>query len=100
MVTDIIGEACIGVGAAICAILNAFQAAQHRAFNARNINSDDSVMLYQDVGSDVALAILLGLLMVSSFGVMALSLIELNRHRGSMLEPKHRGGKPAAYVGV
>ena len=58
MVTDIIGEACIGVGAAICAFLAGFQAAQHRAYNSKTTG-----MIYQDVGASIALAVLLGLLM-------------------------------------
>ncbi len=57
-------EALLGVISAICAILAAFQAAQHRSFNARTAAADGR--RYHDVGLEIALAVLLGFPDVSS----------------------------------
>jgi len=55
---DVAVEAVLGVVSAICAILAAFQAAQHRAYNAKSPDTK-----YQDVGLEIALCVLLGFLM-------------------------------------
>jgi hypothetical protein len=52
-------EAFLGVVAAICSILAAFQTAQHRAYNTRYPNKDPR---YQDVWLEMGLAIILGFL--------------------------------------
>jgi len=56
---DVAMEAFLGVVAAICSILAAFQTAQHRGYNLRYPNKDPR---YQDVWLEMALAIMLGFL--------------------------------------
>lgn len=82
---DIFAEAALGVGSVICAILAGFQAARHLAFNRTHRSSSDgaadSRRTYHDAGAEIALVVLLGLLSVTSFGILALSFVEASRRR-------------------
>ncbi len=55
---DVFAQAVISIGAAMCAIVAAFQASRHRAYNAATDG-----MKYEDVDLEIALAVLLGFLL-------------------------------------
>ncbi|CAK7206298.1 hypothetical protein SEUCBS139899_009086 [Sporothrix eucalyptigena] len=76
---DIVLEALLAVGSVICAILAGFQAARHTTYNSKHHDG----VAYQDVGPEISLAALLGLLSITSFGILALSFVEANRRRRS-----------------
>ncbi|CAK7232332.1 hypothetical protein SBRCBS47491_008233 [Sporothrix bragantina] len=76
---DILLEALLAVGSVICSILAGFQAARHTTYNRKHKNEGGAV--YEDVGPEIALSALLGLLSLTSFAVLALSFVEANRRR-------------------
>ncbi|OAA59807.1 hypothetical protein SPI_06005 [Niveomyces insectorum RCEF 264] len=84
LAVDVLLESLLGVGASICAVLTGFQAARHRTYNAHHKSAADPVNIrtaYRDVGPEIALVVLLGLLTVSSFGILTLSFVEVSRRR-------------------
>ncbi|KAH8899055.1 hypothetical protein GQ53DRAFT_742161 [Thozetella sp. PMI_491] len=76
LLVDVAAEAILAIGAAMSAIVAAFQASRHQAYNSTTDGPQ-----YEDVGLEIALAVLLGCLMVSSLGVKALSVIEWNKRK-------------------
>ncbi|EFX03518.1 hypothetical protein CMQ_446 [Grosmannia clavigera kw1407] len=85
LAADVLVEIVLCLGAAICAILAGFQAARHLSFNRTHkaISSASARTHYHDVGPEIALTALLGLLMLSSFGILGLVLSEACRWRRS-----------------
>ncbi|CAK7240805.1 MAG: hypothetical protein STHCBS139747_002253 [Sporothrix thermara] len=87
---DILLEAVLAVGSVICSILAGFQAARHMAYNRQHASSGSDVEPmyehkygYDDVGPEIALCALLGLMSLVSFAIMALAFVEVNRRRRS-----------------
>ncbi|CAK7236872.1 hypothetical protein SCUCBS95973_009756 [Sporothrix curviconia] len=82
LAVDILLEALLAVGSVICSILAGFQAARHTAYNRRQQHGSGSGgPLYEDVGPEIALSALLGLLSLTSFAVLALAFVEAHRRR-------------------
>lgn len=79
LVVDLVLEGALAVGSVICAILAGFQAARHTAYNKKHHGETSS--LYHDVGPEIALVVLLAFLSFSSFGILALNVVEANRRR-------------------
>lgn len=73
---DLFAECMLSVGSVICSILAGFQATRHTAYNKRHMGNK-----YTDVGPEISLVVLLALLSFSSFGILALNVVEANRIR-------------------
>ena len=92
LVVDLALEGLLAVGSVICAILAGFQAARHTAYNQRHHGETN---LYHDVGPEISLVVLLALLSFSSFGLLALNVVEANRRRRTRTR---RGGSTSSSV--
>lgn len=75
---DLFAESALSVGSVICSILAGFQAARHTAYNKHHTGSTQK---YTDVGPEISLVVLLAFLSFSSFGILALNVVEANRRR-------------------
>ncbi|KIH93370.1 hypothetical protein SPBR_04395 [Sporothrix brasiliensis 5110] len=84
LAADLAAEAVLAVGSVICAILAGFQTARHAAYN-RSVHDEvargSHAQNYADVGPDMALVVLLALLAGTSFGILALTVVEASRRR-------------------
>ncbi|KAL1888391.1 hypothetical protein Sste5346_009599 [Sporothrix stenoceras] len=74
---DLFAESVLAVGSVICSILAGFQAARHAAYNKKHVENKH----YTDIGPEISLVVLLAFLSFSSFGILALNVVEANRRR-------------------